>query len=525
MREQARRRRRGRWGPITAAALVPVTVAGGVIWALRTKGSPEETAARFLTAWSRSDYAAMRELTADPPAAFEDWYRRFHDDLKPTARRFRVTGTGEADGSEGERVRFRAELSGPVDFSYDGVLRLVEHDRAWRVSWSPAAIHPRLTPGRRIRLTTLPAERAPITAADGTRIDTPETPGSVQQIVEQLAEQYGSRLTGTASARVDVIDTATGRRVETIATGGAKPGEPLKTTLDPRVHRAGADALEGVTKPASLVAVRPSTGEILAAVNKPGGYNRALLGTYPPGSTFKIVTASALVAGGITPGQNVRCPAEQNIGGFRFHNAGFHDYGALPFRDAFAHSCNTTFGAMAVQRLGAERLTKVAADFGFGARIKIGIPAVDAAFPVPRDDTDLASAAIGQGRVLASPLNMAAVAGAIASGTWRQPRLVPAALVPDGARPRKLEPAVVSALRKLMPAVVSEGTASGVSFPSGTAGKTGTAEYGSGAEPPTHSWFIGYRGDVAFAVIVEGGGEGAAVAAPVAARFLDALPR
>lgn len=84
----------------------------------------------------------------------------------------------------------------------------------------------------------------------------------------------------------------------------------------------------------------------------------------------------------------------------------------------------------------------------------------------------------------------------------------------------------MSALRRLMPAVVSEGTASGISFPAGTASKTGTAEYGSadgGKNPPTHSWFIGYKGDLAFAVVVEGGGTGAQMAAPVAARFLKAL--
>ncbi|NUR90125.1 MAG: cell division protein FtsI, partial [Nonomuraea sp.] len=93
----------------------------------------------------------------------------------------------------------------------------------------------------------------------------------------------------------------------------------------------------------------------------------------------------------------------------------------------------------------------------------------------------------------------------------------------SAAKPRKLEASVVRALRDLMPAVISEGTAHAVRFPAGTAGKTGTAEYGSGKEPPTHSWFIGYRGDLAFAVIVEGGGTGAAVAAPVSARFLSGL--
>jgi cell division protein FtsI/penicillin-binding protein 2 len=119
---------------------------------------------------------------------------------------------------------------------------------------------------------------------------------------------------------------------------------------------------------------------------------------------------------------------------------------------------------------------------------------------------------------------MASVAAAIASGAWIPPRLV-LEEHPGGQDrgPRPLEPAVVAALRTLMPAVVTDGTAQAVRFPAGTAGKTGTAEYGSGEEPPAHSWFIGYKGDVAFAVIAEGGGAGSAVAAPAAARFLRAL--
>lgn len=178
-------------------------------------------------------------------------------------------------------MRFRARLTGPLPIAYDGRLHLVESDRAWKVAWTSTAIHPRMGNGVRAKLTTVPAERAPITAADGTRIDTPDAPGSVQQIVEGLREQYASRLTGTASARADLVDSRTGSKVATLAEGGSKPGKPLSTTLDLRVHQAGAQALEGVDKPASLVALRPSTGEVLAVVNKPGGYNRALLGAYP----------------------------------------------------------------------------------------------------------------------------------------------------------------------------------------------------------------------------------------------------
>jgi cell division protein FtsI/penicillin-binding protein 2 len=186
---------------------------------------------------------------------------------------------------------------------------------------------------------------------------------------------------------------------------------------------------------------------------------------------------------------------------------------------------------MSVDKLGVDRLTQVAASFGFGSPLITGLPAARASFPKPADTTELAADSFGQGQVLASPLSMASVSGAIAAGTWRSPRLVSeadAAQAADAggkapAPPRALEPSVVQALRTLMPAVVSEGTAAGIDFPSGTAGKTGTAEYGSGDNPPTHAWFIGYRGDLAFAVLVEGGGTGAEAAAPLASAFLKGL--
>lgn len=508
---------------MTAALLVPAVAAGGVIWLLRTEGSPEETADAYLSAWSRQDYAAMRGLVADPPADFEEWHRRFRADLKLSGAAFRrhvPNGIFPASAEDnGGKVSFQAELLGVKDWSYGSTLQLVERDRAWKVRWTPASIHPSLQKGWSLRVIQEKGDATPITAADGTRIDTPGAPGSVLQLIDGLKQTYPDRFKG-ADSRIALFKAD--REARTVVKPGGR--EPLRTTVDLKVHRAGAAALDDADKPASLVALRPSTGEILAVVNKPGGFNRALLGKYPPGSTFKVVTASALVAGGTRPDQTVACPAEQNIGGFPFHNAAFRDYGDLPFRAAFAHSCNTTFGAMSVTKLGGKRLAKVAADFGFGAAITPGVPAVRAEFPAPRDDTDLASAAIGQGRVLASPLNMASVAAAIADGAWRPPRLVPAELVPDTSlRGRPLEPAVVKALRELMPAVVTDGTAHNVRFPGGTAGKTGTAEYGSGKEPPAHSWFVGYRGDLAFAVIVEGGGAGSAVAAPVAARFLSAL--
>lgn len=518
------RRRRRRWPWIVAGILIPVVAAGGVVWALRTEGSPEETADRYLTAWTDQDYAGMRALVADPPADFETWHRRFRTDLKLTQaafRRPRPNGVFAGSSDDGA-VSFQAALTGQRDWDYDGKLQLIERDGTWKVDWTPAAIHPLLKEGLSLRVSTQDGDPVRVLAADGTVINDSSAPGSVQQLVEGMRQTLPDRFKAQNRARIDLYQG--GRLIKTVV----KPGgnRPIQTSIDLKVHRAGAQALKDVDKPVSLVALRASTGEILAVVNAPGGFNRALMGKYPPGSTFKVVTASALVAGGVKPNQQVTCPAERNIGGFPFHNAGFEDFGTLSFQDAFAHSCNTTFGEMSVASLNDGRLSEVARMFGFDTPITPGVPAVRAEFPDPKDTTDLASAAIGQGRVLASPLNMASVAAAIASGAWIPPTLVKDEHIPDQqpGNPRPLEDGVVKALRALMPAVVTDGTAHNVRFPSGTAGKTGTAEYGSGEQPPAHSWFIGYRDDLAFSVIVEGAGAGSAVAAPIASRFLQSLP-
>ena len=144
--------------------------------------------------------------------------------------------------------------------------------------------------------------------------------------------------------------------------------------------------------------------------------------------------------------------------------------------------------------------------------------------PAPSDRADLAAEAFGQGRVTASPLQMALVAATVAEGRWRQPRLVSEG---DGGSPAEapepLDAKVAGTLRTLMRQVVTEGTAAPAGLPGKVSGKTGTAEFGTGDPLPTHAWFIGFRGDLAFAVVVEDGGVGGRVAAPAAARFLRGL--
>src|SRR5207302_8554960 len=122
-----------------------------------------------------------------------------------------------------------------------------------------------------------------------------------------------------------------------------------------------------------------------------------------------------------------------------------------------------------------------------------------------------------------SPLTMALVAGAVADGRPHTPQLVTDPVQPTVASGAQLDPSRLTALRAMMRRVVTAGTAATAHLPAGTYGKTGTAEFGTANPPKTHAWFVGYRGHIAFAVLVEGGGVGGEVAAPIAASFLRLL--
>jgi cell division protein FtsI/penicillin-binding protein 2 len=365
----------------------------------------------------------------------------------------------------------------------------------------------------------------PVTADDLKRLGAPYQAGDLTGHGNGLEASFERQLAGSPSGEVRLAGQD-GTAAKVLHRFPGKEGRPVQTTLDPRAQRAGQRALAGVGKPAALVAVRPSTGELLAVVNAPAEYNRALLGRYPPGSTFKVVTAAALLDGGLRPGDRVDCPKETSVGGRRFGNFEDEVLGRVPFSSAFAHSCNTAFVRLAAQRLDGEELGAAAGRFGFGVEPAPGIPAVTSRVPPPADQADLGAEGFGQGRITASPLQMAMVAATVAEGQWHSPRLVDGqdGTGGDGGQaPGALDRGVADTLRRLMRLVVTEGTARSAGLPAGVAGKTGTAEFGSGDPLPTHAWFIGFRGDLAFAVVVEDGGVGGRVAAPLAGRFLGAL--
>ncbi|MFQ5948338.1 MAG: penicillin-binding transpeptidase domain-containing protein [Acidimicrobiia bacterium] len=335
-----------------------------------------------------------------------------------------------------------------------------------------------------------------------------------------LERVFERQLAGRPYGEVQRVD-AEGRVLEVLHRFEATEPQPVRTTIDLEIQEAADRALEGLDLTAAIVAVDVSSGEIRAVASRPfTEFNRALGGLYPPGSTFKIITTAALLEQGLEPSDVVPCPGEVVIGGKAFRNAGSVALGEITFRRAFADSCNTAFAHLA-STLQPSDLVGAAAAFGFGNTYELPLRTGDGRFPDPQDLAEQAAAAIGQGRVLVSPLHMATVAAAVAEGAWRAPRLV--ASDPE-TEARPLNPPVVETLRLLMRLVVTEGTGTAAEVDGEPVhGKTGTAEFGETDPPSAHAWFVGFQGELAFAVLVEEGGSGGRISAPIARRFLAAL--
>lgn len=340
-----------------------------------------------------------------------------------------------------------------------------------------------------------------------------------------LQAAFQTRLTGTPIGEIVIKNgTTTVQSVKEFA--GEKP-LPVKTTIDTAIQTAAEKALGNPATPASLVAVRPSTGEILAVVNRPNAssLNNAFVGHYAPGSTMKVISTAALLKAGLKPTDPVACPPKFVVLGKTFRNfKGESQSGTVPFSTDFAHSCNTAFVSLS-DRLQGNALKDMASAFGIGRDWKLPVGVYTGSAPSPKDQTDLAASMIGQGQVLVSPLDMAMAVAAVANGTWRSPVLVTDPAPEQPQQSAALDPAVVASLQALMREVVVTGTGKAAAAPGApVSGKTGTAEFGTKPPYATHAWFVGFRGDLAIAVLVVGGGVGGQVAAPIAGAFFKAVP-
>ncbi|HEY8339370.1 MAG TPA: penicillin-binding protein 2 [Egibacteraceae bacterium] len=387
----------------------------------------------------------------------------------------------------------------------------------------------------------------------------------------QLEATFNEYLVGSAPE-------AFARNLADLLAGRERVGDDVVTTIVPSVQQAARDALGD--RAGAIAALDPSTGEVLALWSTPTydpnqlashdrdqivayweqteadpgnpRLNRALRSVYPPGSTFKVVTAAAALRAGVSPEQTFPDPLRQDlplteatIGNF---GGGTCNGGApITLARALQVSCNTTFAQLGLS-LGAEALVAQAEEFGFNADWEFQLPLEPSTIPAAAelDEPSAAQSAIGQRDVRATPLQMAMIAATIGNdGTTMRPRVVKqvndfagrtvAEFGPEpidfGAPGPALSPAEAETLTQMMVSVVEGGTGRNAQIPGvQVAGKTGTAQTGEG-RPPT-VWFTAFAPAdaprVAVAVVVEEGGgvgdeaTGGAVAAPIARAVMEA---
>jgi len=561
-----------------ALPLVAIAAASFAAGAITANDNEVAAAESFSQAWERQDFKAMHDQLTDgsarryPLAKFKDAYESAERTI--TAAQVSAGDVRQGETPEGEDaavvpVRFTTRAFGEV--AGDLVLPLADGS----IAWSPNLVFPGLVPGEHLERRTRAPERAPILANDGTplatgpasarssplgsaatavagEVGTPK-PAQAEEVeargfpagtltgISGLELAFNDRLSGQPGGQLIAVAPSKARRQRVLASGEPKAGKPVRTTIDPGLQRAAVSALGGVFGGVAVLDARK--GSVLALAGA------AFSAPQPPGSTFKIITTTAALDAGVVKLSDT-FPVAQSavVGGREIANA--HDeYCGGTFPEAFAKSCNSVFAPLG-PKIGSEQLVGTAEAFGFNSPPSMYNDATTAAVDPPSstlpkaipDDLDLGVTAIGQGEVLATPLEMASVAQTIAGDGIRSPTpIVGGTLGPDAKPVRVTSKETAATVTDLMEKVVNEGTGTAGAVPGvQVAGKTGTAEIGPkpfepgqepapGEEPEQEvdAWFTAFApaGDpslVAAAMVVNADGDGGTVAAPIVQQVLAA---
>ncbi|MFF4270878.1 penicillin-binding transpeptidase domain-containing protein [Streptomyces sp. NPDC001536] len=485
-----------------------------------------DTAARtFLTSWQSGKVTQAAAVTDDTEAA-----AKLLTGYTKDAHLKDVTLTPGA--LTGDKVPFsvKAKVSYKdtvKPLAYDSSLTVVRDTATGkpRVDWHSSVVHPDLKDGD--TLVTGESGTPPIKALDrdGGEITEKKYP-SLGSVLDGLREKYGKKAGGKAGGELQVVrgkeakaDKLSDKTLLTLSKG--TPGT-VKTTLSPAMQ-AAAEAQVAKKAKSSVVVLRPSTGEILAAANASHGFNVAFQGSLAPGSTMKVITSSLLIEKDLASADKTHpCPKYFTYGGWKFQNDDKFQIKDGTFKASFARSCNTAFISQAPE-LDDDSLTKQAQQvFGLGLNNwAVGVPTFDGAVPV-QSQAQMAASLIGQGGVRMNPLNMASVSATVESGVFRQPYLVSPDV--DGRTlakaSRTMSSGTLSQLRELMSYTAAYGTAAeAMQGVYGNVGaKTGSAEVDGQKKP--NGWFTAYRGDLAAAGVVQAGGHGGDTAGPIVAALL-----
>jgi penicillin-binding protein A len=565
-----RRRLLTRALPLAVVALVAFVV--GVT--AGSPGSPEkEAAGRFAEAWAAKNFKAMyAELNEASRARtsrkqFETAYREAQETA--TVRGIDAGSVRAAQSADSGKVVPVAMTIQTVAFG------TVEEDldvpyADGGVEWDDSLVFPGLRPGEELAADVELAERAPILARDGTplaegpaeerehpigsaAIDvtgevgeaseeewpelarhgfSPETPVGISG----LERAFNARLAGKPGGKLLAV-SKDGSSVRTLAEGKPQKGAPVKTTIDPELQEAAVSALAG--RSGGVAVLDAKRGDVRALAGQ------AFSAPQPPGSTFKIITTTAaLEAGKVSLDDEFEITNGVNVGG-RFLNNANGEYCGGTFRQAFAESCNAVFAPLG-PAVGNDKLVETAEKYGFNSPPTLYAPKIvsevepeESTIPTEiGEEIDLGVSAIGQGEVLATPLEMASVAQTVGNNGVRMPTSIVAnkKLRPDAEPVRVMSPKISNELTELMIGVVNEGTGTAADL-SGfqVAAKTGTAELGpkpgeENSENPVQikdAWFSAFapaeKAKLAVGVLlIEAEAAGGEVAAPIAAEVLSA---
>ena len=530
---------------------------GGVVVGSGFQSGSERVAERFTQAWERGDYGAMYRLLSSPSRSRYPGtdFQRAYENARATSTAVEVRAD-DPDGTRDGAVRVPIAVRTRIFGTIRGDVALPVSDEA--IEWEPGLAFPGLPRGSRLTRDTKAPMRAEILSADGLTLaegaagarsspidgvgasiaggmEVPDetdgddrarsyargfpadTPVGTSGLERALQFQLEGRPGGTLSAGNRVLARSVPRRAG-----------PVRSTIDTRVQAAADIALGG--RFGGIAAIEPKTGAILALAGV------AFSAPQPPGSVFKIVTTTAaLDARKVSPSKEFPVETEALIDGVPLSNANGEACGGT-FKDSFANSCNSVFAPLGVE-VGAKRLVAAAERFGFNQPPTIA-GALASSLPAAEDISgplDLGSSAIGQGRVLATPLQMASVGQTIANDGVRLTPTLLRSSTPK--RTRVTSARTANTITGLMEGVVDYGTGTAAAIDGvRVAGKTGTAELGDTRGPEadfdladptnTDAWFTAFapagRPRIALAVLLVRAGAGGAVAAPTAQGVLVA---
>jgi peptidoglycan glycosyltransferase len=572
MSPEVERRRRLVTRTLPLAVIAVVAFAFGA--AAGAPGSPEKDAAdRFAEAWAADEFAAMyKELNPASQASIElnDFVLAYREaEQLATLRSLEPGSAHDPSSRDGETAvpvpvgvatvafgRFEDEIEVPYA---DG-----------GIAWDPSLVFPGLREGEHLKSQVELAPRAPILAADGSplaegpaqerehplgsaAIDvTGEVGEASEDQVEKLARHgfaadtpvgisgleraFNTRLAGKPGGSLLALDEA-GTSVRVLAQAEPRPGAPVKTTIDPDLQETAVSALAG--RSGGIAVLDARNGHVRALAGQ------ALSAPQPPGSTFKMITTvAALEKGVVSLDDEFEITNGVNVGG-RFLNNANGEYCGGTFREAFAESCNADFAPLG-PKIGNDELVEAAESFGFNSPPTLYAPKLVREAELPEstipaeigEEIDLGVSAIGQGEVLATPLQMASVAQTIGNGGVREPTsiVLNKKLRPEAEPVQVMSPKIADELTELMTGVVTEGTGTAGAIPEAqVAGKTGTAELGpkpgqEEADNPIQikdAWFAAFapaeKARLAVGVLlIEAEAAGGDVAAPAAAAVLSA---